>query len=147
MWCFRIKEMRVPGIARALSLCVCVHHCYVCLWRLCLSNTGIVCVSKRRNVGSHKQRYAIAQGVRTNRFWLIPMCSPPTSAPNAIAGGGAPRWAGSRRNIHPLTSILNIRIFYQLPLTTTIHSILLQVRSHFHATYCFAHSCCTTFLL
>jgi len=36
---------------------------------------------------------------------------------------GTPRWAGTRRNIHPLTPILII-ILYQLPPSTKIHSIL-----------------------
>jgi len=38
---------------------------------------------------------------------------------------GLPGWAGTRRNIHPLTPILFIRHPYQLPPSTTIYSILL----------------------
>jgi len=44
MWCFRIKEMRVPGIARALSLCVCVRHCYVSVSDISVCQTPALCV-------------------------------------------------------------------------------------------------------
>ena len=37
---------------------------------------------------------------------------------------GLPGWAGTRRDIHPLTPILISNIVYQLPPSTTIHSIL-----------------------
>ena len=38
---------------------------------------------------------------------------------------GLPGWASTRRNIHPLTSILIIRHPFQLPSSTMIHSVLL----------------------
>jgi len=37
---------------------------------------------------------------------------------------GLPRWAGTRRNIHPFTPLLIINILYQLPPSTMIHNIL-----------------------
>ena len=43
-----------------------------------------------------------------------------------------PGWAGTRRNIQPLTPILTINILYQLPLSTMIHSILLQKATMFN---------------
>jgi len=37
---------------------------------------------------------------------------------------GQPRWAGTRRNIHPLTPIVVIKYPYLLPPSTTIHGTL-----------------------
>ena len=48
----------------------------------------------------------------TTVLWLFEFCP------------GQPRWAGTRRNIHPLTLIVVINHPYLLPPFTTIHGIL-----------------------
>jgi len=80
------------------------HLASVLIWYACNIQCNICCYTNCFNWGERRTHTTVLR--------LFGFCP------------GQPGWAGTRRNMHPLTPIVGIKYPYLLPPSTTIHDIL-----------------------